>query len=63
MPGSRGGGDLPDEMSRAIGQWARMEAALVNAAGFVAEKIYLLHALAAAWEGTTPRQNLIACKQ
>ena len=40
----------PDEMRRAIGQWLPMGAALVNAADSAAEKIYPVHALAAAWE-------------
>ena len=69
MAGVRGGGGLlrvvedgsPDEMRRAIGQWLRMRAALVNSADSAAEKIYPLHALAAAWEGTKevpPRVDL-----
>ena len=40
----------PDGMRRAIGQWLRMEAVLVNAADSAAGEIYPVHALAAAWE-------------
>ena len=60
MPGSRGGGDIlrvieqgsPGGIRRAIGKWLRVSAALVNAADSAAEKMYPLHALAAAWERT-----------
>ena len=60
MPGSKDGGDMlrvieqgsPGGIRRAIGKWLHMSAALVNSADSAAEKIYPLHALAAAWEGT-----------
>ena len=69
MPGSKDGGDLlrviedgsPGGIRRAIGQWLRVSAALVNAAASSAEQAYPLHALAAAWEGTKevpPRVDL-----
>ena len=58
MPGSRDGGDMlrvieqgsPGGIRRAIGKWLRVSAALVNAADSAAEKIYPVHALAAAWK-------------
>ena len=60
MAGTRCGGDVlrvieqgsPGGIRRAIGQWLRVSAALVNAAASCAEQAYPLHALAAAWEGT-----------
>ena len=72
MPGSKGGGDAmrvmrvieqgsPGKIRRAIGQWLRVSAALVNAAASSAEQAYPLHALAIAWERTKevpPRVDL-----
>jgi hypothetical protein len=60
MAGTRCGGDVlrvieqgsPGGIRRAIGQWLRVSAALVNAAASCAEQAYPRHALAAAWEGT-----------
>ena len=60
MAGTRCGGDVlrvieqgsPGEIRKSIGRWLHVSAALVNATESAAEQTYLLHALAAAWEGT-----------
>ena len=60
MAGTRYGGDVlrvteqgsPGEIRRAVGQWLRVSAALVNVVASSVEQAYPLHASAAAWEGT-----------